>query len=135
MQRSRDVPTNVTYRLEAVSAAPGPKIFTIKDLVSAEEANHIVRVRGAQMIDSGEWGGVLAWSDKLNIATSLSLSLSQLCAGKVKRSMTGQADAAFESDTRTSETTWLGREASPVLERLYRRVGPFHTGYLAAPSP
>lgn len=62
MQRASSGPAaNVTYQLEAVSASPGPKIFTIQDLVSAEEADHIVRVRGRgtevceECVESRQW--------------------------------------------------------------------------------
>lgn len=35
---------NATYHLEVLSASPGPKIFQIKDLMTADEADHIIRV-------------------------------------------------------------------------------------------
>jgi hypothetical protein len=36
---------NATYHLEVLSASPGPKIFQIKDLMTSEETDHIIRVR------------------------------------------------------------------------------------------
>ena len=35
---------NATYHLEVLSASPGPKIFQIKDLMTADETDHIIRV-------------------------------------------------------------------------------------------
>jgi hypothetical protein len=43
-------------------------------------------------------------------------------APKVSRSMTGQADSAYESDTRTSKTGWVPRTTSPIMEAIFRRV-------------
>ena len=43
-------------------------------------------------------------------------------APKVSRSMTGQADSAYESDTRTSKTGWVPRTTSPLMEAIFRRV-------------
>lgn len=37
--------------------------------------------------------------------------------------MTGQAEAAFESSTRTSKTGWLSRTASSEMEKIFRRAG------------
>jgi prolyl 4-hydroxylase len=45
-----------------------------------------------------------------------------LGAPKVRRSLTGNADDPYESDTRTSKTGWVGRWSSPVVERLFRRA-------------
>ena len=41
---------------------------------------------------------------------------------KVKRSKTGQADSAYESDTRTSKTGWINRRQSPVVDSVFRRT-------------
>ena len=46
----------------------------------------------------------------------------QVGSPKVSRSMTGQADSAYESDTRTSKTGWVPRTTSPVMEAIFRRV-------------
>ena len=43
-------------------------------------------------------------------------------APKVSRSMTGQANSAYESDTRTSRTGWIPRDASPIMDAIFRRV-------------
>jgi hypothetical protein len=36
----------------------------------------------------------------------------------VRRSTVGNADGGFESNTRTSSTGWLRRDASPVLQQV-----------------
>ena len=40
----------------------------------------------------------------------------------VKRSMTGQSDSAFQSETRTSKNTWVKRAATPIVDAIFRRA-------------
>eukprot|EP00613_Pedinella_sp_CCMP2098_P015363 CAMPEP_0171747796 /NCGR_PEP_ID=MMETSP0991-20121206/39687_1 /TAXON_ID=483369 /ORGANISM="non described non described, Strain CCMP2098" /LENGTH=412 /DNA_ID=CAMNT_0012347963 /DNA_START=304 /DNA_END=1542 /DNA_ORIENTATION=- len=111
---------NLTLTLEVLSAVPGPRVFLLKDLFSAQEAAHLVEVGDLEVLSAVPGPRVFLLKDLFSAQEAAHLV--EVGAPKVARSMTGQANDAYESDTRTSKTGWVGRSDSPVVERLFRRV-------------